>query len=54
MSNTIQIAKRKITTYLINFDKIQGDVFIVLTAKCHLGHLHLTVLRFCHVSTTEQ
>ena len=33
MLNTIQIATQKIIIQLINFDKIQGDMFIVLTAK---------------------
>ena len=33
VSNTMQIGNRKITTWIINFDKNQGDTFIYLTAK---------------------
>ena len=46
MHNIIQTDTRKITTLVINFDKIQGDTFIVLTAEWHLGHLHLTPAQF--------
>ena len=41
--NTIQIATTKIAIQLINFDKIQVGRFIALTAKWHLGNLHLKV-----------
>ena len=33
VSNTIQISASKITTSLINFEKKEGDLFIVLTTK---------------------
>ena len=33
MHNIIQTDITKITTLVINFDKIQGDTFIVLTAE---------------------
>ena len=36
VSNTTQIASTKLTTLLTNFDKIQGDTFIVWTVKWHL------------------
>ena len=52
MSNAIQIATPKITTQLINFDKIQGDTLwltIVLTDKCHLAHLQR-----CNIATYWQ
>ena len=50
----MQAATAKITTSLINFDKIQGKMFVVLTATLHLGHLHLTTAQFCRVLTTKQ
>ena len=39
----IKIATTKIAIQLINFDKIQVGRFIALTAKWHLGNLHLKV-----------
>ena len=54
MSNTIQIATTKTITSVINFDKIQGDAFIVLTAKWHQSHSHLTMAIFRQVPITKQ
>ena len=54
MLNTIQIAITKVTTQLINFDKIQDDMLIVLTEKTmYLGYLYLATAQFCHVATME-
>ena len=54
MLNTIQIATTKTITSVINFDKIQGDAFIVLTAKWHQSHSHLTMAIFHQVPITKQ
>ena len=54
MLNTTQTATTNITTSLINLDKIQDDTFIVLTVEEHFGHLHLTTMQFCHMSTTKK
>ena len=43
----------KITTQLTNFDKIQGDLFLVLNVKWQIGHLNLTALHFSEVATME-
>ena len=42
--------KRTTFTQLINFDYTQGDAYIALTGKGHLGHLQFTTVQFCFVS----
>ena len=60
--NNIRFFNLKYTTNSCNKNFIIANKFLqnqiryfddVLTAKLHLGHLHLTMAQFCHVSTTE-